>query len=246
MHAGVVKSKNKKSDLNQAAKEYRESVLPAMATHKGNRSGMLLVNRETGDTISIAIYDDEATAKSFAPKAQKLMESFKKYQSGTAEPTRELYEIAASTQSETRDVVERGIKSFNAHDLEAVARDSAADLVSTAPGDTRLQGPQAYKEYNKAWLRAFPDAKIEVKNTIVAGKTAVVEAVFHGTHSGPLTTPMGEVPPTGRKIAGEFVQIVEVDRGLVKRIHLVFDQVDLMTQLGLAPTGTGAVAKTRS
>jgi len=246
MHAGVVKSKNKKSDLNQAAKEYKETALPALATHKGNRSGMLLVNRETGDTISIGIYDDEASAKSFAPKAQKLIESFKKFQSGTAEPTRELYEIVASTQSETRDVVERGIKSFNAHDLEAVARDSAADIVSTAPGDTKLHGPQAYKEYNKGWIRAFPDAKIEVKNTIVAGKTAVVEAVFHGTHTGPLTTPMGEVPPTGRKIAGEFVQIVEVDRGLVKRINLVFDQVDLMTQLGLAPTGTGAGAKTRS
>ena len=142
--------------------------------------------------------------------------------------------------------MERGIESFNAHDLEALARDSAADIVSTAPGDTKLQGPQALKEYNKAWLRAFPDAKIEVKNTIVAGKTAVVEAVFHGTHAGPLTTPMGEVPPTGRKIAGEFVQIFEVDRGLVKRVHLVFDQVDLMTQLGLASAATGATAKTRS
>jgi len=246
MHAGVVRSQYKKADLSQAAKEYKESVLPALATHKGNRSGMLLVNRETGDTISIAIYDDEASAKAFAPKAQQLMGSFKKYQSGTAEPDRELYEIEASTQNETREVVERGIKAFNAHDLEALARDSASDIVATAPGDTKLHGPQAVKEYNKGWIRAFPDARIEVKNIIVGGKSAVVEAVFNGTHAGPLTTPMGELPPTGRKIAGEFVQILEVDRGLVKRNHLVFDQVDLMTQLGLAPTGSSTGAKTRS
>ena len=162
MHVGIVRSKNKKADLSQATKEYKESVLPALATHKGNRSGMLLVNRDTGETISIAIYDDEASAKAFAPKAQQLMESFKKYQSGTAESTRELYEIAASTQNETREVVERGIKAFNAHDLEALARDSASDIVSTAPGDTKLQGPQALKEYNKGWIRAFPLSLIHI------------------------------------------------------------------------------------
>jgi hypothetical protein len=124
MHVGVVKSKNKKADLNQAAKEYKESVLPALATHKGNRSGMLLVNRDTGETISIAIYDDEASAKAFAPKAQKFIESFKKYQSGTTEPTRELYEIAASTQNETREVLERGIKAFNLVDVLAHRTDA--------------------------------------------------------------------------------------------------------------------------
>jgi hypothetical protein len=46
---------------------------------------------------------------------------------------------------------------------------------------------------------------------------------------------MGDVPATGRKVKGEFVQIFEVDRGLVKRNSLLYDQVQLMTQLGLAP-----------
>ncbi len=243
MYAGVIRAKYKKSDIDQAIKEYKEAALPALATHKGNRSGTLLVDRDSGESISIGIYDDEASAKSFAPKAEKLVESFKKYLSTAVEPKRELFEIAASTQMEARAVVERGIKAFNAHDLEAVARDTAADVVLEATGGIKAKGTQAAKEFNQTWLRAFPDARVEAKSIITQGSTVVVEGVFTGTHDGPLRTPMGEVPPTGKKLVGEFIQVFEIDRGLVKRNHLVYDQVDVMTQLGMAPTPAGAKSR---
>jgi len=235
MHAGVIKSKFKKSDLDKAIKEYKESAIPALATHKGARSAMLLLNRDTGDAISIGIYEDEAAAKSFAPKAEKVAASLKKYQAATGDLKRELYEIAASTQIEARAVVERSMRAFNAHDLEALARDAAPDIEGTAPGDVKLKGPQAIKEYNQNFVRAFPDARVEAKNIFTQGGTVIVEGIFTGTHDGTLKTPMGDVPATGRKVRGEFVQIVEVDRGLVKRNSLTFDQVQLMTQLGMAP-----------
>ncbi len=235
MHAGVIKSKFKKSDLDKAIKEYKESAIPALATHKGARSAMLLLNRDTGDAISIGIYEDEAAAKSFAPKAEKVAASLKKYQTATGDLKRELYEIAASTQIEAKAVVERSMKAFNAHDLEALARDAAPDIEGTAPGDVKLKGPQAIKEYNQNFVRAFPDARVEAKNIFTHGGTVIVEGIFTGTHDGTLKTPMGDVPATGRKVRGEFVQIVEVDRGLVKRNSLTFDQVQLMTQLGMAP-----------
>jgi predicted ester cyclase len=235
MNAGVIKSKFKKTDLDKLVKEFKETALPALATHKGARSGMLLVNRDTGDTISIGIYEDEAAAKSFAPKAEKIVESFKKYQVGSSDVKREIYEIAAGTIAESKAVVERGIKAFNAHDLEAVARDAAPDIEATGPGDIKLKGPQAVKEYNQNFVRAFPDARVEAKNIFAQGHTVIVEGVFTGTHDGTLKTPMGDVPATGRKVKGEFVQIFEVDRGLVKRNSLIYDQVQLMTQLGMAP-----------
>lgn len=235
MYAGVIKSKFTKPDLDKAIKEYKETAIPALATHKGARSAMLLVNRDTGDAISIGIYEDEAAAKSFAPKAEKVAESLKKFQTGTSDLKRELYEIATSTQIEARAVAERGMKAFNAHDLEALARDAAPDIEATAPGDVRLKGPQALKEYNQNFITAFPDARVEAKNIFTQGSTVIVEGIFTGTHDGTLKTPMGDVPATGRKVRGEFVQILEVDRGLVKRDSLLYDQVQLMTQLGMAP-----------
>ncbi len=246
MYAGVIRSKFKKADLNQAVKDFKESALPALATHQGNRSGMLLVDRETGDSISIGIYEDEAAAKAFGPKAEKLVESFKKYQSDSSEPKRELYEIAASTLLDSKALIERGLKAFNAHDLEAVAREAAPDIVATAPGGVKLHGPQAVKEYNQTFLTAFPDARIDAKKLIVQGRTVVVEGTFNGTHTGTLKTPMGDVPATGRKVSGEFIQIFEIDRGLVKRNHLMYDQVDLMTQLGMAPAPQQPAAEAKS
>jgi len=242
MYAGVIRSKFKKAELNQAVKDFKETVLPALAAHQGSRAGMLLVDRETGDSISIGIYEDETSARSFGPQAEKLLESFKKYRSETGQPKRELFEIAASTQLETKAVVERGFKNFNAHDLEALSRDAAPDIVLTAPGGIKLQGVQATKEYNQSWIKAFPDARVEAKKIIIQGSTGVVEGVFTGTHAGPLQTPMGEVPPTGRKLTGEFVQVFEIDRGLVKRNHLMYDQVEVMTQLGMAPAGAKSTA----
>ncbi len=234
MHAGVIKSKFNKSDLDKAIKEYRETAIPALATHKGARSAMLLVNRDSGDAISIGLYEDEAAAKSFSPTAEKIAGSLKKYQSEST-PKRELYEIAASTQIEAKAVVERGLKAFNAHDMEAVARDAAPDIELTSPGDIKVKGPQATKEYNQNWVRAFPDARVEAKQIFSQGNNVIVEGVFTGTHDGTLKTSMGDVPATGRKVKGDFIQIFEVDRGLVKRNHLMFDQVQLMTQLGMAP-----------
>src|SRR5437660_7464104 len=130
MNAGVVKTRYKKTELDKAIKEYKETVLPAIAKHQGARSAQLLLNRETGDALSVALYENEAAAKSFAPTAEKLIESMQKYTSEGDKPKRELYDVAISTQMEARAVVERGIKAFNAHDMEALARDAAPDIES--------------------------------------------------------------------------------------------------------------------
>src|SRR3989442_2317487 len=246
MHAGVVRSKLKKTELDKAIKEFKETALPTLAGHPGNRSGMLLVNRDTGDSLSIGIYEDEAAAKAFGPKAEKLIESFKKYQSDSSEPKRELYEITASTMIDSKALIERGLKAFNAHDLESVARDAAPDIVATAPGRVKVNGPQAVKEYQQTFITAFPDARIDAKKIIAQGRTVVVEGVFNGTNNGTLKTPMGDIPATGKKVSGEFLQVFEIDRGLVKRNHLMFDQVDLMTQLGMAPAPPKAATAAKS
>lgn len=243
MNAGVVKSRYNKSDLDKAIKEYKELALPQISQHEGGRAGILLVNRETGDGISIAFYEDASAAKAFAPKAEKLIASFAKYVAGD-KPEREVFEVAASTQLEAKACVERLYKAINAHDLEAAARESAPDSVLTAPGDMTVKGPQAIKEYNRNWLTAFPDVKLDIQQIFAQGDNVAVKAQFIGTNNGPLKTPMGELPATGRKVRGDFVQLFEIDRGLVKNAHLMYDQVQLMTQLGMAPAPPKQAVKT--
>lgn len=214
MNATVVRSTYKKADLDKVTKQYKQAIAA------GAGSGMLLLDQQSGESISIGFFEDVAAAEAFKPSGQRP----------------EIFEVAASTSQEAKSVVERGIKAFNAHDAEAIARDLAPNAEGTAPGGVTLKGPQAIKEYNQGYLTAFPDARAEPKKIVAQGNNVVVQGVFTGTHNGPLKMPMGVIPATGQKVKGDYVQVFEVDRGLIKKGDLIFDQIQLMTQLGFAAT----------
>ncbi len=241
MNAGVIRGKFKKDKLDEVIEIYKRDVLPAYPKVKGARGGQLFINRQNGEVLTVGIYDSQEAAEAFGPVAAQVMPKLVPLLEG-AQPERQIYEIAASTGMESRAVVERGIAAFNRGDLEQGARDAAPDITYTLPGGQILKGPQAVKEYNQNWRTAFPDAKVEVDQVLALGGTVTVQARFTGTHSGTLVTPMGDIPATGKKVDGAFVQIITVDRGLVASTHLYFDRVDLMTQLGVAPMGASASA----
>jgi hypothetical protein len=68
---------------------------------------------------------------------------------------------------------------------------------------------------------------------------AATEVTFTGTHTGPLPTPNGPVPPTGRRVSLRSVSILRVEAGLVASERVYLDQLELVTQLGLAPPAPG-------
>jgi predicted ester cyclase len=85
-----------------------------------------------------------------------------------------------------------------------------------------------------AWLRAFPDARIDVARQIAGGATVVQEFTFTGTHDASLAAPGGEtVPPTHRRLDGRGVQILDFEDGRVRHAELYFDQAQVMAQLGI-------------
>jgi predicted ester cyclase len=71
----------------------------------------------------------------------------------------------------------------------------------------------------------------EVRSWAPSPDVAIMEFRVTGTHTGPL----GDIPPTGRPVAGLVCNIVEVRDGLIWREHEFFDELSLLRQLGLAP-----------
>ena len=67
-----------------------------------------------------------------------------------------------------------------------------------------------------------------------------VEGTFRGTFTGPLPTPQGEAPPTGNRFALDFVDVFEVRSGQFSAQRVYYDQMALMSQLGLMPEGAAA------
>jgi len=136
----------------------------------------------------------------------------------------------------------RFVEAFNAHD-EAVIRElNGDDVVFEAPGDIHVEGRDAATEYAMAWLRAFPDAHLTVNNELGDGDWVVQEFSFEGTHENTLASPAGDIPATHRRLKGRGVQIFKVEGDVVTDTRLYFDQVQVMTQLGLMPEPATASA----
>jgi steroid delta-isomerase-like uncharacterized protein len=136
-----------------------------------------------------------------------------------------------------REVVGRWLDAFNAHDEQAIRAVTASDATITAPPDLELEGQAAVVAYAMAWARAFPDAVLNVHHETAEGNTVVQEFTFEGTHRETLSGPGGDVPATNKRIAGRASQSIVVGDGVVSEFRLYFDQVDVMTQLGVISPG---------
>jgi predicted ester cyclase len=140
--------------------------------------------------------------------------------------------------ADLKELSQRIIAAFNAHDANALAVLDHPDVVSTAPsptGRTELRGRVAAKEYNQSWFTAFPDAKIAITNEVIAGDCIVQEGTFEGLNTGPWKAEAVDMPATGKTLKGQYCQVAKVRDGLIVSSNLYFDQVQVLTQLGLMP-----------
>ena len=140
-----------------------------------------------------------------------------------------------------RDLFDRGTEAFNAHDLDAFAATMADDVVVSASGGVHIEGRAAAGHFYGAWMRAFSDARVEIRALHVTNDVAVEEGVFHGTHDGVLHSPEGDLPPTGRAVSIDYIQVLRVRDGRTSGFSLMFDRLQMLEQLGVAPGAAAAV-----
>lgn len=85
------------------------------------------------------------------------------------------------------------------------------------------------------WQDAFPDNQVTIRVAVVEGEEAMQEAVFSGTHTQVLRSPSGEIAPTNKSVSVPYVLALTARGGKWSGFRLYFDQVEMMTQLGLMP-----------
>jgi steroid delta-isomerase-like uncharacterized protein len=134
-----------------------------------------------------------------------------------------------------RESFERGTDTFNAHDLDGFAAVLAENVTFEAPGGMRGEGKQACVAFFGSWFGAFPDARVDVHDLHIADDVAVEEGTFTGTHNGVLHAPTGEIPPTGRSVNVDYIQVLRFRDGKHVSFHLMFDRLLMLEQLGLIP-----------
>lgn len=138
-----------------------------------------------------------------------------------------------------RELMEKNLERWNAKDQTGWSATFAEDATLAAPGGVRGSGPEIVATFYRLWQEAFPDNQCRIVRIVDGGSSGVVEAVFEGTHTGTLHAPGGDLPATGRRVSVPFVNVCEMSGDRYTDFVLYFDQVELLTQLGLvaAPVG---------
>lgn len=115
------------------------------------------------------------------------------------------------------------------------------DVVTQMPGTEAMHGVDSHIGYAKAFWAAAPNARL-VRDRVIAETTdtIVVEGRFIGTQTGPLVSPAGTLPTTGRHFELPFCDIMMARGDGIAEHHVWYDQAALLGQLGLLPQPAAA------
>jgi steroid delta-isomerase-like uncharacterized protein len=116
------------------------------------------------------------------------------------------------------------------HALELVTEDVEAVLV---PFGQTFHGRDGFTGFMQGFKGAFPDIRISVTNQVATDDQVVSEFTARGTHTGPLQTPAGAIPPTGRTVDFIVCEVMRVKDGRIASLHNYQDAAAIMRQLGL-------------
>ncbi len=141
---------------------------------------------------------------------------------------------AADRAGVALDQNQKGVDAFNAHDAEGVAEIYAEDAVLHDPQlPEPIEGREAIRETYAQMLRTFPDARVTMRNVHAEGGLIMYEFEFSGTNDGPIATPEGDVPATGRRVEMPMAVFSDVDDdGRFRDTRRYYDTAEMMRQLG--------------
>jgi steroid delta-isomerase-like uncharacterized protein len=133
---------------------------------------------------------------------------------------------------ENRRLQRRFVEEYQSGRDEAVAEAILADdFVNHAEVPGLPNGRDGVKALHHAFWSAFPDFRAEIHEMVAEGDRVVTRKTFHGTHKGDF---MG-IPPTGKQVSWEVIDIVRYENGRLAEHWNVVDQLGLLRQLGVVP-----------
>jgi ketosteroid isomerase-like protein len=136
--------------------------------------------------------------------------------------------------SDAKQLTDRFWALFEEGKLTELAEIMDPDVHFKMPGyDTRGRAPLL--QMLEAYKRAFPDLKHQPHHWVENGDTYAVELTATGTHTGPMQTPQGTIPPTGNKVSFDSCDYIRVARGRIVSWHVYHDSVPFLTAMGLLP-----------
>ena len=93
------------------------------------------------------------------------------------------------------------------------------------------EGPTGLGKPVEVYAKAFPDMHRELYRFLSVGDAVVVELALQGTHKGPLATPMGILPPTGKRMDAPCCDVFKLVDGRIQTFDCYPSGSVILTQL---------------
>jgi steroid delta-isomerase-like uncharacterized protein len=133
------------------------------------------------------------------------------------------------------------IVAFNAGDWPQLSAIFDAEIRYVETGTGReVAGAGPYIELLQGWRQVFPDCTGTISATVAEGGLVAHDIVWEGTQEGPLPTPMGLIPASGRRIKVRASIWYSVAGGKVSAITHHLDVLTMLQQLGAFETARAA------
>jgi steroid delta-isomerase-like uncharacterized protein len=134
---------------------------------------------------------------------------------------------------ENKVIVQRYVEEgFNAGNLAVIDELFAPDFVNHDPVAQQLRDLQTLKQGILAYHAAFPDIRTTIEDLVVEGDRVAKRFTMRGTQTGEFNG----IPPTGRQITTEGIDILRIADGKIQEIWIAYDGLGVMQQLGMIPT----------
>jgi predicted ester cyclase len=132
-----------------------------------------------------------------------------------------------------RSLQEDQIRTWNDHDEASWVDLFSPEATFSGPGRVRGSGTEMARTFYHIWQDAFPDNQLKTLQIVDGEDAVVLEGVFEGTHTEALNALGGSILATGKRVAVPLVSVLGVAGGRFTSFAVYFDQMELLTQLGL-------------
>jgi len=174
-----------------------------------------------------------------------------------------IHNARGETTMADADLIKKLDTVFGAHMEAELAGDLDKTLATMSPNPHLVnvptmvggQGPDGVRTfYAKRLIGQFfpPDVKFEPISRTYSAERLIDELIISFTHTTTIDWMLPGVAPTGRFVEVVFVVIVGIEDDKVSYEHIMWDQANVLVQLGLIDptglpvTGAGAAAKLRN
>jgi len=139
---------------------------------------------------------------------------------------------------ENKAIVRKVTEAENNRDLTIIEELISPTYINQS---NQIRGPEGYRQFLTKLFKAFPNWHETIEDIIAEGdKVCVRLRIDTGAHLGEFDLLGIRVPPTGKKSTVKSVQIWCIVDGKVVEQEGVYDELDLLRQVGLIePIGEG-------